>query len=55
MKKDNHHTQGIGLGMLIGAVIGIVTDNIALWLSLGLVFGVGCSQTQAKKDHDNDA
>ena len=30
---------GTGLGLLIGVVIGVLTDNIGLWLALGLGFG----------------
>ncbi|WP_296384783.1 hypothetical protein [Winogradskyella sp.] len=54
MKKENIQSKSIGIGMIIGCVIGIVTDNIALWLSLGLVFGAGYGQTQAKKGNDED-
>jgi 2-keto-3-deoxy-6-phosphogluconate aldolase len=53
MNKDNQYTKGIGIGMLIGAVIGIATDNIALWLSLGLVFGAGYSKHMQSKQHDD--
>lgn len=56
MKKENNYTKGIGIGMIIGAAIGVATDNIALWLSLGIVFGAGYAKTkQAKEDsHKND-
>ncbi|WP_439151215.1 hypothetical protein [Winogradskyella sp.] len=53
MKKENQYTKGIGIGMLIGAVIGIVTDNIALWLSLGLVFGAGYTKHRQEKNKDS--
>lgn len=52
MKKENIQSKSIGIGMIIGCVIGIVTDNIGLWLSLGLVFGVAYGQTQKKKNND---
>ena len=29
----------IGLGIIIGTVIGALTDNVGLWIALGLVFG----------------
>ena len=32
--------MGISFGMMIGAVIGILTDNIGLWLPVGLCLGV---------------
>ncbi len=41
--------MGTALGIAIGAAIGVVTDNIGLWLSLGIVFGVSYDAMQAKK------
>lgn len=44
----------VGVGMAIGAAIGLATSNMALWLSLGLVFGAGYAKTKkAKEDKDN--
>ena len=55
MKKENNYTKSIGIGMIIGAAVGVATDNIALWLSLGLVFGAGYGKKmQAKKDSDKE-
>jgi hypothetical protein len=55
MKKENNYTKSIGIGMIIGVVIGIATDNIGLWLSLGLVFGASYGKTkQAKADADKN-
>jgi hypothetical protein len=55
MKKEKDLTKSIGIGMVIGAAIGVATDNIGLWLSLGLVFGAGYGKTmQNKKDSEND-
>jgi len=36
MENENY----IGLGIITGVVIGILTDNIGLWISLGLLMGV---------------
>jgi len=36
MKNENY----IGLGIITGVVVGILTDNIGLWISLGLLMGV---------------
>ncbi len=30
---------GVALGLIFGTAIGVVTDNIGLWLSMGIVFG----------------
>ncbi len=29
----------IGMGIIVGVVIGYLTDNVGLWIALGLVFG----------------
>ena len=34
----------IGIGIVIGTLIGIFTDNVGLWLSLGIVFGTSLEQ-----------
>ncbi len=55
MKKENNYTKSIGIGMIIGAAVGVATDSIGLWLSLGLVFGAGYGKKmQAKKDSDKE-
>ena len=53
MKKPKKRTltvseKQIAYGMFGGLLIGIFTDNIGLWLSLGLVFGA--SYSSIKKD-----
>ena len=35
--------MGIALGISIGTAIGVLTDNIGLWLSLGVAIGCGIS------------
>lgn len=37
--KKNHGT-GLFFGIVIGVTVGIITENLALWLSLGIVFGL---------------
>ena len=55
MKKENNFAKGIGIGMALGAAIGVATDNIGLWLSLGIVFGAGYAKTkQSKTDKDKN-
>ena len=41
--KDNKTSLPIGggIGLVAGIVIGNITDNIGLWISLGLCFGAG--------------
>lgn len=47
MKKSSSY---VGLGLVFGAVLGILLDNIGLWLALGLVFGAAYSRTHKKED-----
>jgi len=37
MKKESKLAIGISTGMTVGVVIGAVTDNIGLWISLGVL------------------
>ncbi len=53
MDKKQKLTKYIGIGLIIGSVIGVLTDNIALWLSLGLVFGAGYGKTLQNKEDNN--
>ena len=38
----------IGIGIMIGSIIGAITDNIGIWLPVGLAIGVGLETTQKK-------
>lgn len=52
MKNENDKKStpyAIGIGMALGAIIGLITGNIALWLSLGLVFGAGYEMRKKKR------
>jgi len=40
---------GAGIGLLLGVIIGSVTDNNGLWISLGLCFGAGIGTVLDKK------
>jgi len=44
MKKGS----GIAFGIIFGTVIGFATDNIGLWLSMGIVFGAAYEAKLAK-------
>jgi len=39
--KNNGLPLGAGIGLTAGIVIGSITDNIGLWLPLGLCLGAG--------------
>ena len=58
MKRDNKLGKGLAIGIGIGVVIGVATDNLGLWISLGVVIGAGLGQylrKQGKKKDDGDA
>lgn len=47
MNKENSNSSGsgiaigIGLGVAFGAIVGVLTDNIGLWLPIGVAIGAG--------------
>ena len=47
MKKKGFY---IGIGIMLGTLIGVFLDNIGLWLSLGLVFGVSVENDNQPKN-----
>ncbi|MEP2445870.1 hypothetical protein [Balneola sp. EhC07] len=49
MNKKN----ALAFGIIIGTVIGIITDNLALWLALGVAFGAA-GMVKASKDEKED-
>lgn len=45
----------MGVGIALGTAIGVATDNMGLWLPMGLVFGASMTAAQAKKDKSSGA
>ena len=41
MKKEKKLAFGVAIGIVFGTIIGVATDNIGLWLSLGIAIGAG--------------
>ena len=39
-KSSENLAWGIGVGMLLGISLGMILNNLDLWLSLGMLFGV---------------
>ena len=37
------------MGIIIGTVIGALTDNVGLWIAIGIVIGAGVGILMAKK------
>ena len=54
MKNKLNNQKGfyIGIGLMGGVLVGIFTDNIGLWISLGLVFGVVLEKNNNKPDKE---
>ena len=49
--KESKISIGAGIGLLAGIIIGSVTDNIGLWIALGLCFGAGIGTVFEKKKY----
>ena len=47
--KESKISIGAGIGLLAGIIIGNATDNVGLWIALGLCFGAGIGTTLEKK------
>ena len=53
MKKVNKMGQGMAMGIAFGTLVGVLTDNIGVWLCIGIAFGAGVGNTlQKRKDND---
>ncbi len=42
----------MALGIILGTFIGIITDNLGLWLPLGIVFGAITMKKGSKNEED---
>ena len=38
----------IGISIMVGTIVGALTDNIGIWLPVGLAIGVALETTQKK-------
>ena len=47
--KNSKISLGAGIGLITGIIIGSVTNNIGLWIALGLCFGAGIGIVLEKK------
>jgi len=45
--EPNFALLGIGIGVSIGAVLGIITQNLGLWMGLGAAIGVAAGSYMA--------
>ena len=56
MKNEKSLILGAAFGVAIGSVIGVLTDNLALWISLCIALGagIGISINQKQKKDSED-
>lgn len=52
MKYGKTTSRGTGIGIIVGVVIGFLTDNYGLWIALGLVFGTSIGATIERRRND---
>ena len=45
MKKDNW----VAYGIVFGTLVGLFTENLGLWLALGVALGAGMSEVKKDK------
>ncbi|MBT3503106.1 MAG: hypothetical protein HOJ26_01495 [Cryomorphaceae bacterium] len=48
--KESKISIGAGIGLIAGIIIGSATNNVGLWIALGLCFGAGIGTVLDKKD-----
>ena len=48
--KESKMSIGAGIGLIAGIIIGSATNNVGLWIALGLCFGAGIGTVLDKKD-----
>lgn len=46
MKEGNW----VAYGVVFGTIVGVLTDNIGLWLALGVALGAGMSEIKKNKE-----
>ena len=49
LMKESKTSLGAGIGLIAGIIIGNATDNVGLWIALGLCFGAGIGEVLGKK------
>ena len=51
-KKEKKLASGIVIGLLFGTVVGVLTKNIGLWLSVGIAIGAGVGNSLMHRDNN---
>ena len=47
--RNLEQAQGVAIGIAFGLMVGLATDNIALWLCIGVAIGA----SYVKKEREN--
>ena len=55
MKKAKHTGIGMAIGVVIGSLIGFATDDLSLWLILGITIGAILGIAFMKKTNNGDS
>ena len=55
MKNKKKTALGAAYGVTFRIIVGVLTDNIGLWLSLGIAIGCGVGSLLNQKKPDNNS
>ena len=55
MKNEKKTALGAAYGVTFGIIVGALTDNIGLWLSLGIAIDCGVGSLLNQKKPDNNS
>lgn len=55
MARHSKTAVYMAVGIAVGTAIGMVTDNIGLWLALGIAVGAGLSVPRGKKNKSSES
>jgi hypothetical protein len=45
----------MGLGIVLGVAIGAATDNMGLWVAMGVIFGAVFAAASRRRKRESDA
>ncbi|MDF1699336.1 MAG: DUF4386 domain-containing protein [Saprospiraceae bacterium] len=54
MKTKNNQIIALALGVVLGALTGLLTDNLLLWLSIGIALGAARANTSKCQSNPNE-
>ncbi len=52
MKNKKKMGQAVAFGIALGTLVGIITDNLAIWLPVGIAIGAGIGQTRSRQPEE---